>query len=459
MKKDFKTRIAYQTKQAFGFSPAEKKSSGLLVTPDLKARFSALYRFDLQFPVQTTGKTREISDKIRIRQSLLRRAINRPAFRRGSCFSLFLLCLCVFSPLTARGNPAKAVQVINRLNGEGDLSVGAGFFICPGNMLVTVFHVVDEFIGSVNDRLFFLDPGTNNKIPVSSITRLSEKYDLAALKVEGYTPPSCHRISSGAVESPSDQVTVHGFTKNLQPVEIKGEIRNNTFYNDSSFGLVRTRFYGDDFLGLSGAPVFSEEDKLTGIVVRKFNMDFVFINTLRLRRFLSEAEILCTSHRCIHEESDRLHRLADEKDRIAELQMGLKEHKAGNWSTALKWYEKAAGGTPLARYYMGFLYLNIYKNGSLADYWFKRAAVNGMSLAEYALGVMYYKGRTVRQDFKAAGRWFRKSAENGYPPAEYALGLMFEEGHGVMKDLLTAQNWFERSAEQGYPPARKKLSQ
>ena len=377
-------------------------------------------------------------------------------------FPLFLFCLCVFFPSFSQGSPAKAVQVINRLDGNGDLSVGAGFFICPDNVLVTVFHVVDEFIGSVSDRLFFLDPRNNhNKIPISSIVRLSEKYDLAALKVEGYTPPACHHISVSPTNGPSVKVTVHGFTKNLKPVEIKGTTKRNTFYNDNSFGLARTRFYSDDFLGLSGAPVFSAGGGLTGIVVRKLNMDFVFVNTLRLRRFLSEAEILfCTSHRCIYEESDRLRRLATERDRIAELQMGIKEQKMGNWNSALEWYEKTAQGTPLARYYMGFLYLNIYKDGSMADYWFRKAAEpNGMYLAEYALGIMYYKGRTVPQDFMTAGRWFRKSAEDGYPPAEYALGLMFEGGHGVPRNPSAARNWFEKSAEQGYPPARKKLNQ
>ena len=88
----------------------------------------------------------------------------------------------------------RSVQILNYLNnspGNGThIGKGVGVFICP-DILVTAFHVVDEFIGPVRDRLFFEDPYTYNNRPLTTIVGLSEKYDLAALRAEGYEPENC----------------------------------------------------------------------------------------------------------------------------------------------------------------------------------------------------------------------------------------------------------------------------
>ena len=40
-------------------------------------------------------------------------------------------------------------------------------------------------------------------------------------------------------------------------------------------------------------------------------------------------------------------------------------------------------------------------------------AKQGHAAAQYMLGVMYYEGRGVLQDYKIAGKWYRKAAEQG----------------------------------------------
>ena len=46
-------------------------------------------------------------------------------------------------------------------------------------------------------------------------------------------------------------------------------------------------------------------------------------------------------------------------------------------------------------------------------------AEQGNADAQYNLGVMYYNGRGVRQDYAEAVKWYRQAAEQGYPQAQY----------------------------------------
>ena len=45
--------------------------------------------------------------------------------------------------------------------------------------------------------------------------------------------------------------------------------------------------------------------------------------------------------------------------------------------------------------------------------WFRKAAEQGLARAQYNLGVGYYQGAGVPQDYVAAARWFRMAAEAG----------------------------------------------
>ena len=360
----------------------------------------------------------------------------------------------------------KSVQVLNYLEnppGNGtDISKGAGVFICP-DILVTAFHVVDEFVGPVRDRLFFEDPYTYENIPLTTIVGLSEKYDLAALRAEGYEPENCYSVD----DSPeidvnvSERVTLYGFDRDYHPAEISGRIEEEVFYRNESFRLVRTQIYNGHLSGMSGAPVLSESNQLMGIVSRDFKMDVLFVNRLRLKDFLAQEEMTCTSHQCIYEENKRLQSQAEAEDGIAQLQMGFREYRTGRFPEAFKWYEKAVHyKIPVAYYNMGFMYEKGYgvpQDGKRAILWFKEAADRGLILAEYIMGLMYYRGRLIRQNFTLAGHHFLNAGNKRYPLAEYAMGDMLANGYGFKKNMETAKNFFKRSARQGYPPAIKKL--
>ena len=58
------------------------------------------------------------------------------------------------------------------------------------------------------------------------------------------------------------------------------------------------------------------------------------------------------------------------------------------------------------------------------------SAEQGEKEAQYNLGVMYYSGDGVLQDYAKAFELFTKSAEQGNARAQFNLGVMYENGEG-----------------------------
>lgn len=65
----------------------------------------------------------------------------------------------------------------------------------------------------------------------------------------------------------------------------------------------------------------------------------------------------------------------------------------------------------------------------------------GGSAAQFNLGLLYYDGRGVPQDFEQAAAWFRKAADRGYAKAQHNLGAMYAVGKGIKRDYVQAYKW------------------
>ena len=87
----------------------------------------------------------------------------------------------------------------------------------------------------------------------------------------------------------------------------------------------------------------------------------------------------------------------------------------------------------------------------------KPLAEQGDAQAQFNLGVIYFNGDGVAQDYKTAVKWYTLAAAQGDASAQYNLGLMFEEGNGVAQDYKTAVKWYTLAAEQGYAHAQNNL--
>ena len=78
-----------------------------------------------------------------------------------------------------------------------------------------------------------------------------------------------------------------------------------------------------------------------------------------------------------------------------------------------------------------------------------KLATQGDAEQEYLLGLKYYLGEEVIQDYKSSVELFTKSAEHGFTRAQFHLGLMYYEAYGVEQDLNKAMHWFKKAARKG----------
>jgi TPR repeat protein len=97
------------------------------------------------------------------------------------------------------------------------------------------------------------------------------------------------------------------------------------------------------------------------------------------------------------------------------------------------------------------------KNYALAYKEILPLAKAGNTDAEHLLGLMYYMGRGVPQDYKQALAWHRKAAMKGKADAQYVVGAMYYTGNAVIQDHKEAVTWFRKAAEQGHAEAQQVL--
>jgi len=77
-------------------------------------------------------------------------------------------------------------------------------------------------------------------------------------------------------------------------------------------------------------------------------------------------------------------------------------------------------------------------------------AEQGNASAQLNLGLMYYNGQGVPQDYKEAVRLYRLSAEQGDASAQYNLGVMYDNGQGVLQDYVSAHMWWNICGSSGH---------
>ena len=86
-------------------------------------------------------------------------------------------------------------------------------------------------------------------------------------------------------------------------------------------------------------------------------------------------------------------------------------------------------------------------------------AEQGDENAAYFLGVMYQTGSGVSPDCDKALKWTEKAALQGHTLAQSHLGMMYSKGCGdkVTKNLFEAYYWTALAAKQGLQFARENL--
>jgi len=101
------------------------------------------------------------------------------------------------------------------------------------------------------------------------------------------------------------------------------------------------------------------------------------------------------------------------------------------------------------------LLLSIKEDNQGAFKFFTKAAEQGNAGAQLMLGVMYYEGEYVSQDYKEAAMWLIRSAEQGKADAQAYLSRMYYYGQGVPEDYVQAYKWCNLAAAQGFENAKE----
>ena len=113
---------------------------------------------------------------------------------------------------------------------------------------------------------------------------------------------------------------------------------------------------------------------------------------------------------------------------------------------------EAKQGNAEAQAKLGVLYYygkGVPQNYFEAAKWYQRAADQGQVEAQSLLGSMYHAGEGVSQDYVEAAKWLRLAAQHGEAGAQRNLGILYLRGQGVPQDDGEALKWCRLAAEQG----------
>ncbi|WP_342642319.1 tetratricopeptide repeat protein [Rhodoligotrophos ferricapiens] len=143
--------------------------------------------------------------------------------------------------------------------------------------------------------------------------------------------------------------------------------------------------------------------------------------------------------------------------------------KADN-TTAMNYYQKVAAAfnpdesdrnllrvcidslVQVANYYrLGDQQAGIEADPSRALDIYKIAATYGHPAAQYALGLMYFKGEGVTRNREQAVRWLMLAARKRFAPAEALLGDMYWDGDYVRQDRIRALMWYILAQQSARP--------
>ncbi|MBX9567381.1 MAG: sel1 repeat family protein [Candidatus Obscuribacterales bacterium] len=80
----------------------------------------------------------------------------------------------------------------------------------------------------------------------------------------------------------------------------------------------------------------------------------------------------------------------------------------------------------------------------------KEEAEKGSYEAQYKLGVYYYIGSGVTQNFKESFKWFKKAADQADETdmrPEFVVGVLYAKGQGTQQSMKDAFTWFRIASQ------------
>lgn len=146
----------------------------------------------------------------------------------------------------------------------------------------------------------------------------------------------------------------------------------------------------------------------------------------------------------------------------ADYKAGYEAYKADDFAAALSaWLPLANQDDALAQHALGIMYKRgrgVRQDDGEAVAWFRKAAERGLAAGQYDLGRMLSVGRGVARDDALAVKWLRLAAAQGLGAAQVTLGILYARGRGAPDDDPEALGWIRKAAERGDAAAAKRLA-
>ncbi|MDB4390994.1 sel1 repeat family protein, partial [Akkermansiaceae bacterium] len=86
------------------------------------------------------------------------------------------------------------------------------------------------------------------------------------------------------------------------------------------------------------------------------------------------------------------------------------------------------------------------KDSTEGTKWLRMAAHQGLTDAQYCLGLAYFNGDGVPKDYAEAAGWYHQAAEKGHGFAQNNLATMYRLGDGVPEDYTKAYMFYNLAA-------------
>lgn len=137
---------------------------------------------------------------------------------------------------------------------------------------------------------------------------------------------------------------------------------------------------------------------------------------------------------------------ASQASPVARYQLALEQISDGRLEEASALIRRAAEqGLPVAQYRYGLMLERgegVTANRAEALEWMTRAAENGNHQAMQMAGMMYIMSDPTAANHVLAARWFEEAARHGMVTSQYNLALLYKDGFGVEQSPGDAYAWF-----------------
>ena len=149
-------------------------------------------------------------------------------------------------------------------------------------------------------------------------------------------------------------------------------------------------------------------------------------------------------------------------DAVAQYELGLTRLSNGQTPEGVSLLRRAANqGLAMAQYRLAKLFERgegVPVDLAQARQWTERAAAAGNRKAMHDLGVYYARGEGAPLDEASAFRWFRQAAELGVADSQFNLGVLYQQGRGTIANTPEALYWFGVAARAGDNDARARVA-